>query len=201
MIAEGAYRYEIRHWDELIAVEEELFRENRIVGTHRSANGSDVYETEALLDANGLVVRLALSYQRGPFSRRATYEATGDFLRGTVTAMGGRTVETSKLGRFREVDAGLVLFRALILAHVRGRGQTRWTGRVAVIDSNTLVARSQKQSLREKEDNPRLLIYEPGMGDLEEIEIDEQGCITRIADNRGRTVVLAHVPRANAASD
>jgi len=29
--------------------------------------------------------------------------------------MGGRTVETAKLGRYREIDAGLVLFKALEL--------------------------------------------------------------------------------------
>jgi hypothetical protein len=190
LIAEGEYRYRFIRAGETIASEEDRFAAGRIAGVRRSAMGSDLYRVEAMLDPDGLVKRIALAYSRGPFSRRAEYEVAGEFLHGTVSAMGGRTVETAKLGRLREVDAGLVLMRALTLAHVRARGQSRWTGRVAVIEPTTLVVRSHKQSLREKPDTPRVVIYEPRMGDVEEIEVDERGRIIRITDNRGQSVVL-----------
>jgi hypothetical protein len=130
-------------------------------------------------------VRVRVRYARGPFSRNAAYEAGEDFLRGSVSALGGRNAITAKLGRFREIDADFVIFRAITLAHVRGRGQTRWTGRVATIDSGTLVAASNKQSARALDSSGLRWIYEPRMGDSEEIELDSSGRILRRIDNRG----------------
>ena len=137
-----------------------------------------------------MVVRVTARYSRGPFSRSAIYDANQDFLRGSVSAMGSRTVETAKLGRYREDDCGLVLFKALIIAHTRSRGQTRWTSRVAAINPSTLVASTHKQTCRHKDAHGRIFIYEPRMGDTEEIEIDKAGRILSIADNTGTRVAL-----------
>jgi hypothetical protein len=82
------------------------------------------------------------------------------------------------------------LFRALIIARVRARGQTRWTGRVASIDPATLVAASHKQSARAADPGLRKWIYEPRMGDSEEIELDAEGRIIRRRDNRGTETIL-----------
>jgi len=88
------------------------------------------------------------------------------------------------------VDADMVIFRALTIAHIRERGQTRWTGRVAAIDPNTLVAATSKQSCRQRGNDPHVWIYEPRMGDSEEIEIDDSGLVIRRRDSRGIETVL-----------
>jgi hypothetical protein len=190
MIAPGEYRYEIRRGSDLIAIEEDRFSGREISGSRRSATGSDSFEAAASLDESGMVTRVTARYTRGPFSRSASYEANLEFLRGNVSGMGGLTVETAKLGRYREVDAGLVLFKALMIAHIRERGQTRWTSRVASIDPSTLVAQTHKKTLRKKDAQDRIYIYEPRMGDSEEIEIDELGRIIRITDNTGNRIIL-----------
>ena len=96
--------------------------------------------------------------------------------------------------RQAEVDADLIIFRALTIAHIRERGQTRWTGRVAAIDPNTLVAATGKQSCRQRGDDPHVWIYEPRMGDWEEIEIDDSGLVLRRRDSRGIETVLVTPP-------
>ncbi|HEY6393857.1 MAG TPA: hypothetical protein VIX12_00495 [Candidatus Binataceae bacterium] len=195
LLPEGEYRYEVRRGTELIATEHESLRGGKIAGERRIADGQNRHEVEAALDENGQIVRLSLSYVRGPFTRSASYEADGDFLRGSVSALAGRNVVSAKLGRLREIDADLVLFRALIIAHMRQRGQTRWTGRVATVDSNTLVAASSKQSCRVKSDDGKVWLYEPRMGDFEEIEIDAEGRILRRRDSRGiETKLIAALP-------
>jgi len=191
LIADGELRYEIRRAGELIAVEDEGLAAGRIHGIRRPASGSNVYQVDAELDDAGLVRSVAVSYRRGPFTRNASYESAGDFLRGSVSAMGGRNNLTTKLGRYREVDADLIVFRALTIAHIRQRGQTRWTGRVAAIDPNTLVAATVKQSCRQRGNDQRVWIYEPRMGDSEEIEIDESGLVLRRRDSQGIETVLA----------
>ncbi len=190
MIAAGEYHYEIRRDRDLVAIEEDRFSNGEINGVRRAAAGSDSFEATATLDENGMVARVTARYSRGPFSRSAAYEANNEFMRGTVSAMGGRTVETAKLGRYREVDCGLVLFKALMIAHMRERGQTRWTSRVASIDPSTLVAQTHKKTLRRKDTHNRVFIYEPRMGDSEEMEIDELGRIVRIDDNSGNRITL-----------
>ncbi len=196
LIAEGEFRYDIRCGGELIAVEEETIAAGRIHGIRRPAGGSNVYEVEAELDDAGLVRRVVASYRRGPFTRNATYESADSFLRGNVGAMGGRNNLTTKLGRYGEVDADLVIFRALTIAHIRERGQNRWTGRVAAIDPNTLVASTSKQSCRQRASDPRVWIYEPRMGDSEEIEIDDSGLVIRRRDSRGIETVLVSPARS-----
>lgn len=190
LLGDGEWRYEIRRAGELIAVEEESLAWGRIRGVRRSSAGSNLYEVEAELDDTGLVSRLAVSYSRGPFTRKASYESVDSFLRGSVSAGASRNDITAKLGRFAEVDADLVIFRALTIAHIRERGQTRWTGRVAAIDSNTLVASTVKQSCRQRGSDPRSWVYEPRMGDSEEIEIDDSGFVVRRRDSRGVETVL-----------
>src|SRR5216684_6795252 len=179
LLPEGEFRYEIRRAGELIAIEEESLASGKIHGVRHPAIGSNVYEVEAELDPEGLIRLVVVRYSRGPFVRNATYESADDFLRGNISAMGSRNNLTTKLGRYREVDADLVIFRALTIAHIRARGQTRWTGRMAAIDPNTLVAATYKQSCRQLGDNPLIWIYEQRMGDREEIEIDEAGLVIR----------------------
>jgi hypothetical protein len=192
---DGNFRYEIRGGGELIAVEEESLAHGAIRGIRRPAGGSNVYEVEAQLDDAGVVRRVFVSYSRGPFARNATYESADNFLRGNVGAMGGRNDLTAKLGRYGEVDADLVIFRALTIAHIRERGQTRWTGRVAAIDPNTLVAATNKNSCRQRGTDPHVWIYEPRMGDSEEIEIDDSGVVMRRRDRRGiETVLVSSAP-------
>ncbi len=189
-LAFGSLAYEIRLAGEAVAREETTFDGRKIAGHRKSIDGSSRYEVEAELSQEGIVRRVRLRYERGPFSRNALYEAADDFLRGSVSALGGRNAVTTKLGRFREVDADFLIFRALTLAHVRARGQTRWTGRVATIDSATLVASSNKQSARCDDASGLRWIYEPRMGDSEEIRIDPEGRILLRADNRGREARL-----------
>jgi hypothetical protein len=186
----GEYRYEIRRTGETLAREETTFEGGKISGWRQSLEGTNRSEVEAEISPQGLVVRLRLRYVRGPFSRNASYEAGEDFLRGSVSALGGRNAVTAKLGRFHEVSADFVLFRALTIGHVRERRQTRWTGRVVTIDSATLVATSNKQSARAADDSGLKWIYEPRMGDLEEIEIDRQGRVLCRRDNRGGEATL-----------
>jgi hypothetical protein len=190
LIADGEFRYDIRRAGELIAVETETLAWGIIRGTRRPASGSNVYEVEAELDDAGLVRRVAVSYSRGPFTRNASYESIDSFLRGNISTGGSRNDLTTKLGRYGEVDADLIIFRALTIAHIRERGQTRWTGRIAAIDPNTLVAATSKQSCRQRGSDPHLWIYEPRMGDAEEIEIDDAGIIVRRRDSRGVETML-----------
>jgi hypothetical protein len=194
LLADGDFRYDIRQAGDLIAVESETMYGGLIRGIRRPASGSDVYEVEADLDDAGLVRRVVLSYSRGPFRRNATYEAVDSFLRGNIGAMGSRNELTAKLGRYGEVDADLMIFRALIIARIRERGQTRWTGRVAAIDPNTLVATTSKQSCRQRGNDPHLWIYEPRMGDAEQIEIDDSGTVIRRRDARGVETELVSRP-------
>ncbi len=190
LIADGEFRYDIRRAGELIAIETETLAWGRIRGIRRPASGSNVYEVEADLDDAGLVRSVAASYSRGPFTRHASYESIDSFLRGNISTGGSRNDLTTKLGRYGEVDADLVIFRALTIAHIRERGQSRWTGRIAAIDPNTLVAATSKQSCRQRGTDPHLWIYEPRMGDAEEIEIDDAGTVLRRRDSRGIETVL-----------
>ncbi|MGH7923962.1 MAG: hypothetical protein ACREQH_05135 [Candidatus Binatus sp.] len=188
LLADGEFRYDIRRAGELIAVETETLAWGRIQGVRTA--GANVYEVQAELDDAGLVRRVVVSYSRGPFSRNAAYESADNFLRGTISTGGSRNDLTAKLGRYAEVDADLIIFRALTIAHIRERGQTRWTGRVAAIDPNTLVAATSKQSCRRRGNDPHLWIYEPRMGDSEEIELDDSGIVIRRRDSRGIETVL-----------
>jgi hypothetical protein len=201
LIPDGDFRYEIRRAGELIAIEEESLAAGKIRGVRHPASGSNVYEVEAELDADALIRRVVVRYSRGPFVRNATYESSDDFLRGNVSAMGSRNNLTTKLGRYREVDADLVIFRALTIAHIRARGQLRWTGRIAAIDVNTLVAATGKQTCRQRGNDPHVWIYEPRMGDSEEITIDDSGCILRRHDARGiDTILVSRTPASSAAT-
>ena len=189
-IADGDFRYEIRRAGEVIAIETESLAWGLIRGVRRPSSGSNLYEVEAELDDAGLVRRVAVSYSRGPFTRNATYESVDSFLRGNISTGGSRNDLATKLGRYGEVDADLVIFRALTISHIRERGQTRWTGRIAAIDPNTLVAATSKQSCRQRGIDPHSWIYEPRMGDAEEIEIDDSGVVLRRHDSRGVETVL-----------
>jgi len=201
LIPDGEFRYEIRRGGELIATEEESLAAGKIRGVRHPAIGSNVYEVEAELDPDALVRRVVVRYSRGPFVRNATYESADDFMRGNISAMGSRNNLTTKLGRYREVDADLVIFRALTIAHIRARGQSRWTGRIAAIDANTLVAATSKQTCRQRGDDPHVWIYEPRMGDSEEITIDESGCVLRRHDARGiDTMLISRTPASSVAT-
>ena len=190
LIADGEFHYDIRRAGELIAVETESLAWGIIRGVRRAAIGANVYEVEAELDETGMVRRVAVSYSRGPFNRNGAYESIDSFLRGHISTGGSRNDLTTKLGRYGEVDADLIIFRAITIAHIRERGQSRWTGRVAAIDPNTLVAVTSKQSCRQRGSDTHQWIYEPRMGDPEEIEIDDSGIVVRRRDSRGVETVL-----------
>jgi len=191
IIPEGEYVYEIREQGRLVAIETTQVGPDTIKGVRRSAEAADNrHEVEARLDADGLVQSIRLRYVRGPFSRNATYEAVGESLRGVITALGGRNTLEVKLGRFREVDGGLTLFKALLIAHVRGRGQSRWTARVAAIDPATLVAKSIKQSVYQVEAEPGTWLFEPAIGERETIVLDHAGRVLSHTTRTGISTTL-----------
>ncbi|MBF6567904.1 MAG: hypothetical protein IVW54_03390 [Candidatus Binataceae bacterium] len=192
----GDYRYEIRRDGRVAAYEDLRLTPDRLTGVRRAAEGGDRHEVEAEIDSDLLVRRMVLRYLRGPFSRSAVYEGGDEFLRGALIAMGSRNDLVVKLGRFREVDGDLILFKALIIARARARGQTWFTGRVAILDPNTLIASAHKQTYRQREGSDSIWIYEPRMGDSETIELDHRGVIVRRRDNRGTETVLVSAPDA-----
>jgi hypothetical protein len=193
MLPFGNYSYEIRIYGELAAFEEGHFDGSRIVASRRSADGLSRHQVQAALNDELSVWRITLSYSSSLFTRTATFETAEDNLRGRISGLAGRNEVIIKLGRFREVDpAGFVLFRALIIDHVRGRGEEHWTGRVAVIDPNTLAAASIKHNCARRGGSEHSWIYEPAMGDTEQIELDEAGRIVRCSDNRGISAELVH---------
>ena len=191
MLPTGNYSYEIRLHGELVAFEDSRFDAAMIVASRRSADGLSRHQVEAALNPEHRVYRVTLSYSSSLFTRKASYEAVEDNLRGRISGLAGRNEIVVKLGRFREVDAaGFLIFRALIIGHIRLRGDAHWTGRVAVIDPNTLAAASVKQNCAQRNSSERSWIYEPRMGDTEHIELDEAGRIIRRRDNRGVTAEL-----------
>jgi hypothetical protein len=190
LIAPGTYRYEIRRSGEILAVEDARYTGSLITGVRRTIDGDNLHEVEAVLDPGETVRRVSVRYNRGLFKRSAVYEAADDSLRGSVSAVASHNEVVVKLGRFREIDADLVLFRALILAHVRGRGQVRWTGRVAIIDPSTLVAAALKQNCRQSDAAGLRWAWEARMGDSDEIDLDSAGKIVRQRDSWGVEKVL-----------
>src|SRR5438445_6096499 len=124
----GVYRYELRRGGDRIASEETRLGDGTITGSRRSADGLTRYELDAAIDAEGLVRRVSVRYASSLFKRNVTYEADGEMLRGSVSALAGRNEVVIKLGRFREIDAaGFVIFRALTIMHMQVRGTVRWT--------------------------------------------------------------------------
>jgi hypothetical protein len=191
MLPIGNYSYEIRLNGELVAVEDTRFDATMIVAARRSADGLSRHQVEAALNPEHRMYRITLSYSSSLFTRKASYEAVDDNLRGHIVGLAGRNEIVVKLGRFREIDAaGFLIFRALIIAHARLRGDQHWTGRVAVIDSSTLAAASVKQNCARRNGSERSWTYEPWMGDSEHIELDEAGRIVHRRDNRGITAEL-----------
>ncbi len=191
IIPQGEYTYEIREQGRLTAIETTQVSHGSLSGVRSAADTSgNRHEVEAALDGDGLVQAIRLRYVRGPFSRSASYDVVDETLRGVVTALGGRNTVEVKLGRFREVDGGLTIFTALRMAHIRARGQSRWTARVAVIDPATLVARTMKQSLYQVEAQPGTWLFEPAIGERETIVVDESGRIRNHTTRTGISTVL-----------
>jgi len=188
------YRYELRRDGRLVATEQAMLSATRLRGVRLLSDGGERYEVEAELDDGGRMKSAVLRYSRRPFSRSARYQVSDEFLRGSLSALGGRSDLIVKLGRFREIDADLVLFKALIIAHTRARGQARFTGRVVSLNSTTLAPASHKQTYRQLDADGLKWSYEPRMGDAETIEIDEHGTIVRIRDHRGSESVLVKGP-------
>jgi hypothetical protein len=190
LLPRGRYLYVVRLHGARIADEEMRVGTAELVARRRVLDSRTEYGVEASLDVDDRVATINLRYTSSMFRRDAAYRADGDVLRGSVSAMAGRNEIVMKLGRFGEIEvAGMSVFRALILAHVRTRGQQRWTGRVAVIDPATLTAISAKQTCRVTNE-PLRWIYEARMGDVETIEIDEAGRIVHRRDERGGEVEL-----------
>jgi hypothetical protein len=193
----GEYRYEISRGHHTLSIEEDMFAAGVIRGVRRTVDGLNRHEVEAHLDQQGLIKTVTVRYSRGPFARNASYEAADDVIRGHVSAVGGRETVVAKLGRMREVDADLMLCKALIISHVRDRGQERWIGRVATVDTNTLIVASYKQTYRRRDEDGRLWTFEPRMGDAEEIQLDEAGRIVRRRARDGtETALVSFVPQS-----
>jgi hypothetical protein len=186
----GEYRYETRRQGVLLGVEEAVFTGDAIRGARCSPDGANSLEVAAAFDAEGAIQQVKINYSRGFFKRNAIYEASDEMLRGSISALAGRNEIIIKLGRLREISADFALFRALLIARVRARGTSRWTGRVAVIDSATLVAASLKQSCRASDDSGLRWVYEARMGDTELIELDREGCLLERRASDGTTTTL-----------
>jgi hypothetical protein len=191
MIPFGDSFYEIRDRGEIAAFERSHLEGNRIIASRRSADGLSNHQLEATLDPDQCVARLVLHYSSSLFTRKASYEAVGDDFRGRISGVTGSNQIAVKLGRFREVEvAGFVIFRTLLIHHLRARGQSRWTGRVALIDANTLAAASIKQTCIQTATLADSWTYEAQMGDREEIELDDTGRILRCRSSRGLVAEL-----------
>ena len=191
----GEYRYEARRQGVLLGVEEAVFTGDAIRGAKCSPDGANSLEVAAALDADGAIQQVKISYSRGFFKRNAIYQASDETLRGSISALAGRNEIIVKLGRFREISAELTLFRTLLIARVRARGTSRWTGRVAVIDPATLVAASLKQSCRASDDTGLRWVYEARMGDTELVKLDREGhVIERRASDGTITTLSRFVP-------
>jgi hypothetical protein len=181
----GRYRYELRRASAAVWVEEASFDRHAITVVQRAIEGQTVRQVTAALDDEGRISRISLHYASHLFKRDANYRADNESFRGSVSTVAGRNEIVIKQGRFGEVEvAGLTVFRMLILAHVRDRGLSRWTGRVAVIDPNSLAAASLKQTCRVGRTANRW-IYEARMGDAEEIELDEAGRVIMCRNQDG----------------
>jgi len=187
----GRYRYEWRHQDRLAAIETDTLTASWLSGERTDPSGGNRHEVEAELDGNGLITRIRLRYTRGLFSRSANYEAAGEILQGSVSAMAGRNAIETKLGRFREIDGDLLIFKAIVIAHARAADRSRFTSRVAIIDPATLVAKSIKQTYQRRDAEGLLWSFEPAIGEREQIELDTEGRIARRIDSRGDQTILA----------
>lgn len=191
LLPEGEYSYALREHGRVVASETAEVRAGTISGSRRAADGlGNRYEAVAELDDEGRVRKLRLRYERGPFARSAVYEAAEDLLLGSLSTMGGREHLEVKLGRFREADAGLIIFKALLIAHVRARGQQRWTGRVAVVNPATLLATSVKQTLYQADSEGARWILEPAMGERETLQIDDEGRLLSLDTRLGAAAEL-----------
>jgi hypothetical protein len=194
LIPSGRYRYEFRTQGEVLAIEETRLEVGRLTTRRESALSKAVYEVDAALDEAGFMLEVRLRYRRGPFARSAEYRVIDNLMQGSVRALSAISPVEVQLGRFREIDADLAICKALIVAHLRRREQHRWTGRVALIDSTTLLARSVKHSYVQADDQRAIWLFEPAMGEQERLEFDVQGCLQRIQDRRGfETTLTANI--------
>ena len=186
----GNYRYEIRRGDVVMAVEEARVDDRALTVTRRDSDERTIHQADATLDADGKIGAMSLRYASALFKRDARYRVDGESFRGSISVMAGRNEIVIKLGRFGEVEvAGMTVFRALILAHARARGQSRWTGRVAVIDATSLAVAALKQTCRVGRTSNNW-IYEARMGEIEAIELDAAGRIVRRHDSDGSEIRL-----------
>lgn len=192
LIPLGDYVYEMRRDSELVGVEESRLETNKLTGRRTSADGANVHRVIATIDGQFQIERIESSYARGPFARSVIYELSGELLSGTLVTMGSRDTVSTRLGRFREIDADLLLCKGLIIARLSARGLDRYTGRVAMIDSATLVASSPKLTYFRHADSPRRWTVENLAGDREQLEIDLQGRIIKRVDRLGVETALTH---------
>ena len=102
LIAPGAYRYEIRRSGAIQAIEEDRHSEGVISGSRRTIDGANLHEVEAQLDTDEAVARVTVRYNRGLFKRNAVYEASGDTLRGSVSAVASHNEVSSNSAASRK---------------------------------------------------------------------------------------------------
>jgi hypothetical protein len=186
----GRYRYQFRMQGQVLAVEDACLEAGRLTAKRESAVNKAVYEIDAVLDDNGFMRQMRLRYRRGPFARSAEYQVIDDVMQGSISTLSATSPTEVRLGRFREIDADLAICKALIVAHLREREQRRWTGRVALIDSTTLSARSVKHSYVQADEQRGVWLFEPAMGEQETLEFDSEGRLQRTQDQRGFEATL-----------
>jgi hypothetical protein len=185
IIPSGHYYYEITINGELTAVEEAWVRPGSLTARRESAANKAAYEVEAAVDNSGFVYRIQLRYRHGPFARSARYDVIDDVMQGSIRTLSTTSSAQVQLGRFREVDADLTICKTLIVAHLRRREQRQWTGKVALIDSTTLLARAVKQSYAQTDAVGLTWLFEPTMGERETLEFDHSDRLLRARDQRG----------------
>lgn len=188
ILPEGSYCYELRRDGSPFAREEVRVDDRAISGARLGSLGDRVSVT-AQLDASGQVVRFEAIARRGAFELKASYALGTDSIAGSVSSLTGRAAIEARLGRLREVDGVLVPFKALIIAHARGRGAPRFTGRVATLDERTLAVAARKQTYRRSVNSEQDWAWEDEIGDRSEITVNAAGEITRIGGWRGIEIV------------
>ncbi len=186
----GSYCYELRRDGSPFAREEVRVDAQTVSGVRLGLLGDRLAVT-AELDSRAQVVRIEASARRGAFELKASYSVGADAIAGSLSSLTGRTAVEARLGRLREVDGVLVPFKALIIAHTRWRGETRFTGRVATLDDRTLAVAARKQTYRRSAGSEDLWIWEDEMGERSRITVNAAGEIARIDGWRGIEIARA----------
>ncbi len=185
MIQVGEYRYQITFHGEIVAYELAWVSSGRVLSRREAVGTKDFYQVEAQLDPQGNIIEAQASSLSGLFTRSARYRVVNDVVEGSVRGVSAITPLEIGLGRFREIDFDMAVFKALVISHLEQRGAEQWTGRVATVDPVTLVMRLVKHSYSRIGRAERIWRFEPAIGEIELIELDSEGRLVRREDEKG----------------